>query len=264
MSVTRGLGSNNTQPASRGDLELLNRAVRDKSLVLLDGFHSVKHAVRFGADLLLVFTTDPDRLADLARALAPDVLEELGSRSRLVHKRDVESLTMNRSHWTGVWGVARRPVSDTEGIGGWPDADPIVLLEHPQNLGNIGACVRVAAAAGSAGVVILGDADPWEPAAVRGAAGLQFAVPVLQAQSLPDLRRELIAIDPDGDDLERGAVPPGAVLMFGTEREGLSKDLLARAGKRLRIPMRPGVSSLNLAVAVGIVLYVWKLGKAPS
>ena len=50
-------------------------------------------------------------------------------------------------------------------------------------------------------------------------------------------------------------IPPRAMLAFGSERRGLGDDLLARADARLRIPMRPGVSSLNLATAVAAVLF---------
>jgi TrmH family RNA methyltransferase len=45
------------------------------------------------------------------------------------------------------------------------------------------------------------------------------------------------------------------VLAFGTERDGLSDALLARSDARLALPMRPGVSSLNLATAVSGVLF---------
>ena len=48
-----------------------------------------------------------------------------------------------------------------------------------------------------------------------------------------------------------------AILAFGSERRGLGPALLARAERRIAIPMRAGVSSLNLACAVAIVLYGW-------
>ena len=67
--------------------------------------------------------------------------------------------------------------------------------------------------------------------------------------------RPLIALDPEGEPLRRGAVPERAVLAFGTERDGLSDELLARADARLALPMSPGVSSLNLATAVSGVLF---------
>ena len=50
-------------------------------------------------------------------------------------------------------------------------------------------------------------------------------------------------------------MPERAILAFGTERHGLSDAILCRADLRLGIPMREGVSSLNLATAVAAVLY---------
>ena len=64
--------------------------------------------------------------------------------------------------------------------------------------------------------------------------------------------RPLIAVDPDGEEQR---VPRDTILAFGSERHGLSQALLADADARVRIPMRAGVSSLNLATSVAAVLY---------
>ena len=122
-------------------------------------------------------------------------------------------------------------------------------------MGNMGACVRVAAAADAAGVLTTGGNDPWHPDALRGAAGLHYALPVAAIEALPESDRPLVAIDPGGEDLRPGALPPRAILAFGTERYGLSEALLERADARLGIPMREGVSSLNLATSVAAVLF---------
>ena len=45
------------------------------------------------------------------------------------------------------------------------------------------------------------------------------------------------------------------MLAFGTERHGLSDELLERADARIAIPMRAGVSSLNLATSVAVALF---------
>jgi TrmH family RNA methyltransferase len=138
----------------------------------------------------------------------------------------------------------------------------VVLLEDPRNMGNVGACVRVAAAAGAAAVLTTGENDPWLPDAVRGAAGLHFALPVAAVESLPESDRPLLALDPDGEELRPGMLPPRAVLAFGTERHGISSELLDRADARVAIPMREGVSSLNLATSVAVVLFAARLGAA--
>jgi TrmH family RNA methyltransferase len=145
---------------------------------------------------------------------------------------------------------------------------PVVLLEDPRDLGNMGACVRVAAAADAAGVLTSGSHDPWHPDALRGAAGLHFALPVARLGSLEELEplgRPLLAIDPEGEPFDPVDLDPHTVLAFGTERQGLSDGLLAQASARISIPMRPRVSSLNLATSVAALLFAWRLsGPAPS
>jgi TrmH family RNA methyltransferase len=64
---------------------------------------------------------------------------------------------------------------------------------------------------------------------------------------------------PDGEPLRSSAIPAGAVLAFGSERTGLTAALIERADQHIAIPMRTGVSSLNLATAVAVVLYAWRL-----
>lgn len=97
--------------------------------------------------------------------------------------------------------IAHRPTSSPADILARADA-PAVLLEEPRHLGNLGAAIRVAAACGAAGLMTTGPADPWHGAALRGAAGLQFALPVTRLDdwtSLPPDR--LVALDPDGQPL---------------------------------------------------------------
>jgi TrmH family RNA methyltransferase len=128
--------------------------------------------------------------------------------------------------------------------------------------------VRVAAAADVAGVLTTGTHDPWHPDALRGAAGLHYAVPVGRVQRLQELDgrfdRPLLAIDPRGDPLDPSALDARAVLAFGSERYGLSDELIARADARVSIPMRARVSSLNLATSVAAVLFAWRLAARPA
>jgi TrmH family RNA methyltransferase len=67
----------------------------------------------------------------------------------------------------------------------------------------------------------------------------------------------LLVLDADGDLL--GDVPDDAALVVGSERAGVGPELRARADAVVRLPMREGVSSLNLATAAAAALYVWRL-----
>jgi TrmH family RNA methyltransferase len=234
------------------------KARRDPELTVIEGFHALKHALRFGAELVEAVAVDPDALERLARELAPDLAGQLSGRVETIPAPELAELAPLVPR-TGVVAIARRPPVDLTAVLAEPRPAPVVLLEQPKNMGNIGACIRVAAAADAAAVLTTGKNDPWYPDAVRGAAGLHFALPVTSIESLPASDRPLLAIDPDGEELHPVRLPARAVLAFGTERHGISAELLARADARVSIPMRAGVSSLNLATSVAVVLFASRL-----
>ncbi len=231
----------------------------DPALAVLEGFHAIKHAIRFGADFEIVATRNRAHLEGLAERLAPDVRIALTALAVDVPPDLFDQLSPTPPD-TGAIAIARRRLTPLAAVIGMPLAAPIVLLESPSHSGNIGAVIRVAAGAGAAAVITTGPNDPWNAGAIRGSAGLHYALPVLRAETLDAPARELIVIDPDGDELAGDIISPGAILAFGSERSGLSRELLAKASRRIRIPMEPGVSSLNLATAVAVTLYAWRLG----
>jgi TrmH family RNA methyltransferase len=242
------------------------RARRDPSLAVLEGLHPLKHALRFGASVLEVVCEDPPRLAQLAGELAPDVQARVAALARGVSPSVFAELAPLAPS-TGVISLAERPALELPSVLAGPAPSPLILLEDPRDLGNIGACVRVAAAAEAAGVLTIGDHDPWHPDALRGAAGLHYALPVMRiasARAVENSDRPLLAIDPGGQPLTPHELPPRALLAFGGERYGLSRELRARADAHVSIPMRPGVSSLNLATSVAAVLFGWRLSQAPA
>ncbi len=247
------------------DYALINRfrqARRDGSLAAVDGLHAVKHALRFGAETLETVSPDADAVLRLAAEVAPDIIPRLAGELVQVAVDDFRRLSPAPPD-TGVIAIARRPAVSAAAVADGPAGAPLVLLENPRNPFNIGAAVRVAAAAGAAGLLVTGPQDPWHPAAIVSAAGLQFALPVARAGGISEIAgpggwRPVIAIDPLGEPMPWGRAPRGAILAFGAERRGASPELLSLASRRLAIPMTPGVSSLNLATSVAVVLYTLK------
>ncbi|THA59212.1 TrmH family RNA methyltransferase [Streptomyces sp. A1136] len=226
-----------------------------KDVVLLDGFHALKHALRFGADVRAVVADDPDAVRALAAELAPDVEAEV---ARLVGRAVVRSL-LPRVHPTGVAALAVRPDA-AEGrarLERMPRTAPVVVLDNPRNLGNVGAVVRLAAGFGATGVVTRGDLDPWHPNVVRAGAGLHYATTVagVDIDTLPP--GPVYALDPEGEDIRALTLPDDALLAFGSERHGISPELRARADHLVSLPMRPQVSSYNLATSVAMTLFHW-------
>jgi RNA methyltransferase, TrmH family len=238
-----------------------HEARRREDLVVLQGFHALKHALRFGASVELVACADPAELERLAQGLAPDLIERIQALALVLPAEAFKRLGPYVPH-TGVVSIAARVSTDPHALLAGTGQEPLVLLEDPRHFGNLGAVIRVAAAAEAGGVLTTGRQDPWDPVAVRGSAGLHFALPVARMEHLPETDRPLLALDPDGEELRPEAVPPRALLAFGTERDGLSRELLERADARLRLPMRDGVSSLNLATSVAAVLYGLRLARS--
>ena len=238
-------------------IDRFRQARRDTSLVVLDGLHAVKHAIRFGAEIREMVSLDVDAALRLALELAPDVSARLAERLVPASPEDFDQLSPVPPD-TGVIAIAVRPATSVDDVIHGPEDAPVIVLENPRNPFNIGAAIRVAAAAGAAGVLVTGAQDPWHPAAIVSAAGLQYALPVARVEAIPSSERPVMAIDPLGEPMPWRGVPVGAILAFGTERHGASEELLSIASRRLAIPMTPGVSSLNLATSAAVALYAIK------
>ncbi len=244
-----------TAQISEQHLLLFKEAQDSPSLVFLTGFHAVKHALRFGAEMLCIATSDISKFDRFVKELAPDLIDLCDSAIDLVTEAQMKQIHENRLHWTEVWAVAKRPSDDVATLLMSSDRGaPLVVLEDPKNAGNLGASIRAAAALGASGLVVIGESDPWAPRVVQGASGLNFALPTGRIDRLGEFTGTLVFFDPEGDELHQMIIPKDAIFLFGTERGGITETLKNRDGLKVRIPMRKGVSSLNLATSVSIAL----------
>ena len=158
--------------------------------------------------------------------------------------------------------LPRRSLADLLGRG----ADltgPIVYLDGVQNPHNLGSIMRTAAHFGVAAIVgRAGDLPPLSPAAVRVAEGAAETVPVADLADPPaDLGRlkragwrVVVTSSHGGESLYAAALPPRAVVVLGSEAEGVSRAVDALADLRVQIPGTGTVESLNVSVACGVVL----------
>ncbi len=139
----------------------------------------------------------------------------------------------------------------------------LVIAHGVQDPGNLGSIARSALALSAGGLVALeGCADPFGSRVVRAAMGAHFRLPILRAttrESLPALRSaglKLVAADPAGPDLPIDVdLRRRVALLLGGEGGGLPGSLLEEADRRVRVPMRRDVSSLNVHAAAAILLY---------
>jgi TrmH family RNA methyltransferase len=133
-----------------------------------------------------------------------------------------------------------------------------------QDPGNLGAIVRVAEAAGAAGLAVAGvSADPFGWKALRASMGSALRLPIAtlsKSQSAVDTARTrglrtVATVPRDGQPLFEADLLGGLALLVGGEGGGLEAHLAEAADLRITIPMHPPVESLNAAVACAVVLY---------
>jgi tRNA G18 (ribose-2'-O)-methylase SpoU len=141
-------------------------------------------------------------------------------------------------------------------------AQRLVIVEGVDNPSNVGSIVRNAAALGWDGLLLdHTSADPLARRALRVAMGTAFALPhartnqlVDELAALTDMTLYSLTPDPSADDI-RTVRPAGRrAVLIGSERAGLSDQVLAMTHP-VRIPMASDVDSLNAAAAAAIACY---------
>jgi tRNA G18 (ribose-2'-O)-methylase SpoU len=166
----------------------------------------------------------------------------------------------------GCLALASRPVRETLTAAHLETARRLVVLEGVNNPDNVGGIFRSAAAFGI-DLVVLGPAcsDPLYRKAIRTSMAATLQLPFVDAGAWPqaldllgDYGFERIALTPARDAQPLDAVPRDldrVALVAGAEGPGLSDAVLGKVNRRVRIPMRPAVDSLNVTVAASIALH---------
>lgn len=150
------------------------------------------------------------------------------------------------------------------------DAGCVAVLHAVRDPGNAGTVLRSADAAGAAGVVFSsGSVDVYNPKTVRASAGSLFHLPVARdvdtAEAVASLRgrgMRILAMDAHGEtDLYETELAGPVAFVFGNEAWGLPDDVATLADATVRVPIRGGAESLNLAAAATVCLFGWARGQ---
>lgn len=235
-------------------------AYEDPTLAVLEGLHPATHALRFGAALEAAVTYDRDRLLAIAERLADDVIDRIDAVLEVIDHELFTKLS-RRTLTSPLLSITARPHQDLDAALA-PTGRPVLFLEGPRNPGNVGAVIRVAAAAGVGAVLVSGTLDPWSPVVLRSGAGLQYAVPTANGPLPMTTQRPIVTVDLRGEPVASADLDPDSILVVGGERYGISPQVREVATRSVSVPMRPGVASLNLATAVSAVLFSWKAAVA--
>jgi TrmH family RNA methyltransferase len=241
---------------------LRQRKNRDETgLFLVEGIRHIGEAMEAGTQIdSLCYAPDL-----LTSAYAKDLLEQQQTRGIPCLALDALTFTSlaDKDNPQGILAVVRKPAWRLDllhpGNFLWG-----VALAAPQDPGNIGTVLRTIDAVGASGLLLLeNSADPYHPSAVRASMGALFWVPVVQAsfaefQQWSKKHAYTLYGTSAHDSVDYRQVeqyPFPLILLLGSEREGLSSDQRQACDLLLRLPMHGRATSLNLAVAAGVLLY---------
>ena len=187
---------------------------------------------------------------------------EFGDRQDLdcyiVNDRLLKHISATESQ-QGMAAIIRKPAWDLATLA---SADSFfVLLDRISDPGNLGSIIRSCWALGVDALLLTpGCVDPYSPKVVRSTMGGLFHLPLIEAVTEQDLDvlqirgYELIATGLENAiDYFNIDMQGKKILVLGSEATGISPDIKSRCSKISRIPINPGVDSLNVAAACAII-----------
>jgi 23S rRNA (guanosine2251-2'-O)-methyltransferase len=236
-----------------------------RSLPLLIGRKPLLEAIQQGTAIEKIFM--------LRTASGPEItaIKQLAKERHIpISQVPVEKLdSMTRAQHQGVvaWTSLLQYVELQDAISMVVDKGDVplfILLDGVTDVRNVGAIARSAWCCGAQGIILpTSSSASLTEEAIKTSAGALHKIMLCRIPSVPqaiDVLR-LNGIQVLGTEM-RGSVPvyesdltiPSCVVM-GAEDTGISKDVLKRADKLIRIPMAVNFDSLNVSVAAGMILY---------
>lgn len=227
-----------------------------QQLFLLEGTHLVEEACAVGYPLTAVCCTPQWEMnhAQLWKAVCTHC-----DRTEIVSPEILAAMatTVNPD---GIVAIAPREAQSRK----IPLTGLVLALETVQDPGNLGTIIRTAAAAGASGLWLSADSvDLDHPKVLRASAGQWFRLNMTVSEDLKATVEEsqqagiqVVATLPNAD-LTYWQVDwcKPSLILLGNEGAGLSTDLAALADIQVKIPLSPGVESLNVGVTAALMLY---------
>ena len=140
----------------------------------------------------------------------------------------------------------------------------LIFLERIQDPGNLGAIIRSAFAFDLGGIILTkGSVNPYNTKVIRASAGAVFKLPIIFVEGFKVVekaaREKNYKVTATSTNSNKGLnslnLNEKRIFLFGNEGRGLSKELLNMADEVITIPHSKSVESLNLGIAVSIILW---------
>ena len=264
-----------TSPANRRIVEarkLKQHKYRQaSSRFLLEGLQALHMALDAGIKFDEVYYVQNEIDTPGAEALLAR-LQHSGVELVPVAPRVMETLS-ERDEPQGIVAACRIVTTELESLTLPAGPQLVVVLDRLQDPGNLGTLLRTADAAGARAIILIEPCvDPYDPKTIRSSMGSIFNLPVVVTREVAGLFAWLNArsLRPTGADPHRGTLWgeglwQGRVALFlGNEARGLSPDVADQVHTYVRLPVAGKADSLNVAIAGGILMYLWRRANAAA
>ena len=253
--------TNFSNPRIKSVVKLGRKSERIRSgLMPVEGIREISRALEAGVEFREVYHCPDIADGELERSLL-ERLAAAGAQMTEVSS-EVFGKIAYRESVGGILAVAERRDHPLEDL---PTGDnPLLLVvDHLEKPGNLGAIFRSADGAGATGVIVSDpSAEISNPNVIRASLGTVFTVPKAVAHAadiIPWLKGNGIAVIASTLDAkipwsDVDLASPSAIVL-GSEDRGLSDEWLKAADVRVKIPMRGRADSLNVSAAAAILLY---------
>lgn len=237
------------------------KARQESGLFVVEGIRPVGEAVEASAGIEAIFYSPEILHSEFAEELIR-VQQDKGVNC-LGLTAEVFASIADKENPQGILALVKQDLKKLEPLN--PSNFPWgVGLVAPQDPGNLGTILRSIDAVGASGLILLDSSlDVYHPSAVRASMGSLFWYPVVDALFLEFVewsRRNHYTIygtsahaSLDYRQVDEYVSP--RILLMGSERQGLSSDQMDTCDVLIRLPMHGRATSLNLAVATGVMLY---------
>ena len=139
----------------------------------------------------------------------------------------------------------------------------LILLDGITDPHNLGAIIRTAECVGAHGVIVPERRSAGlTPAAAKAAAGALNHMPIARVTNLNRTIDELkekgvwiIGAAMDGESAFTCDLTGPAALVIGSEGDGISRLTMEKCDRRVSLPMKGHLDSLNASVAAGVLMY---------
>lgn len=225
-----------------------------EKLILVDGAQTIEGFIRDGVKFKYLFLKEKTDLISKA------IVENLVFVNDIILKKISTTKTP-----TDVVGIIEEPEIK---IGQFAKLKKIALIDSIKDAGNLGTIIRSAVAFSIEGIILFGDCvDLYNSKVIRSTAQNIFKIPIVRTKDIEQIKnlkkthRLISTVVNSSNDFSTCDFSSNFIIAFGSEAEGIGKEIEQQSDEKITFKMDNNVESLNLGVCASIAFALIKLKK---